>query len=442
MIVCNFVTSELGQVFNFSASAISAWRACNMRYGFEYIEGLRSPPKPSAQLGTDTHSVMERYYLTQGRSLATEVESEALTMAKALMEVAPKPHPQLVPEHSFSIMFPVGKARGFIDLPDTRDVTNPTVWDWKTTSQSFSKVKTPEELETDPQAVLYGIQARLIAAKKVTAVPKARIILAFVQSKRVKPKTHLTILDQTLPMLEDGTRLVLDDAAKMRTAKEHGVVKDLDFDLRRCNDYGGCPHQEYCSAYRDFHRRPGSRPELELKDPEVDPELLARLQQMAKGAPKAPKAPTAAMVAAPTPTTPTPTPVAEPEPVQPSPEPTIQPFDLPGLDDPIPADALPAVNPPDAQPDVTPEDPPAPPAPVEPPPKATKAKGSKAKASVTPPVAPVNDGAEEPILKFFAEDAFGELARSLVVTLPRSAERSAALRKLLEAADCARRASL
>lgn len=57
----------------------------------------------------------------------------------------------------------------------------------------------------------------------------------------------------------------------------------------------------------------------------------------------------------------------------------------------------------------------------------------------------------EPILQFFAYDhltermqvvsrPFNELAHSLVANLPRNPERSVALRKLLEAKDCAVRA--
>lgn len=60
---------------------------------------------------------------------------------------------------------------------------------------------------------------------------------------------------------------------------------------------------------------------------------------------------------------------------------------------------------------------------------------------------------EEPILKFFAwqhlpeklravSQPFGELAQHLVDTLPRSAERTVALRKLLEGKDAAVRAAL
>lgn len=60
---------------------------------------------------------------------------------------------------------------------------------------------------------------------------------------------------------------------------------------------------------------------------------------------------------------------------------------------------------------------------------------------------------EEPILKFFAwqhlpeklravSQPFGELAQRLVDTLPRSAERTVALRKLLEGKDAAVRAAL
>ena len=61
--------------------------------------------------------------------------------------------------------------------------------------------------------------------------------------------------------------------------------------------------------------------------------------------------------------------------------------------------------------------------------------------------------APEPILKFFKyghlpealqlrSKPFADLAESLVATLPRNAERSVALRKLLEAKDAAVRAAL
>jgi ATP-dependent Clp protease ATP-binding subunit ClpA len=56
---------------------------------------------------------------------------------------------------------------------------------------------------------------------------------------------------------------------------------------------------------------------------------------------------------------------------------------------------------------------------------------------------------EEPVLQFFAYEhlqehskPFGDLARRLVETLPRNPERTMALRKLLEAKDCAVRAKL
>lgn len=60
---------------------------------------------------------------------------------------------------------------------------------------------------------------------------------------------------------------------------------------------------------------------------------------------------------------------------------------------------------------------------------------------------------DEPLLQFFAYDhlpehlqehskPFGDLAAQLVETLPRNPERTTALRKLLEAKDCAVRARL
>lgn len=68
----------------------------------------------------------------------------------------------------------------------------------------------------------------------------------------------------------------------------------------------------------------------------------------------------------------------------------------------------------------------------------------------TPPAAPA---APEPIMQFFAyghlppdmqaiSRMFASVAESVVSTLPRNAERSVALRKLLEAKDAAVRASI
>lgn len=63
------------------------------------------------------------------------------------------------------------------------------------------------------------------------------------------------------------------------------------------------------------------------------------------------------------------------------------------------------------------------------------------------------DAADEPMMQFFAyghlpahlqdvSKPFGDLARLMVDTLPRNPERSAGLRKLLEAKDCLVRAKL
>jgi len=65
----------------------------------------------------------------------------------------------------------------------------------------------------------------------------------------------------------------------------------------------------------------------------------------------------------------------------------------------------------------------------------------------------MNDVTSDPMLQFFAYEhlppdlqgfskPFGDLARKLVDTLPRNPERTVALRKLLEAKDCAVRARL
>lgn len=66
---------------------------------------------------------------------------------------------------------------------------------------------------------------------------------------------------------------------------------------------------------------------------------------------------------------------------------------------------------------------------------------------------PTEQEVVDPIMKFFAyahlpekiqtiSRPFGELADNIVATIPRNAERTASLRKLLESKDCAVRAAL
>lgn len=68
-------------------------------------------------------------------------------------------------------------------------------------------------------------------------------------------------------------------------------------------------------------------------------------------------------------------------------------------------------------------------------------------------VSPIDTGTTEPLLQFFKYEhlpsvlmsvskPFAELAHHTVATLPRNPERTVALRKLLEAKDCAVRAMI
>ena len=394
-------------VFMFSASSISTDQDCSLKWWFNYCDGRRSEGNAASVRGSKIHAEMESW-LGKG-----QVPSDPA--AKRLLPLAPLPtHNGLLIEHPFRILFPTGVARGFIDVlipvPEKKKLAQtvgpawcadiPIVIDWKSTAR-MEYAKTSEDLYTDPQSILYGVEARRHVAKQRGCLTKEveLVDLNWCYTGTKQAKTAPVRLRQSLQILEDGLGPLLDTTRKM--AANLGATKpgDVDYDLRGCAKYGGCPHREYCPAHQAYSN--GSAfdtafrnvPEATASDAGTQPTenkkmatLLEKLAAAKKTAPKPAVLPAGVK------------PVVDETPVatttKASPEPSIPKADVSGLDKPIPKGTAPVV-PPDAAPDVSPEDPPEPLTPdevVEASP-AKRKPGRPAKVTTTGSVAsqPAND---------------------------------------------------
>lgn len=362
------------EAWAWSASGIRTFRSCKRKAGYVYVDGDRGPDSAGSALGKQTHTQLE-HWLDKKKVPDATPSGE---VAKRVIPYLPSPaHPSMLTEYSFRLLFPMGAARGFIDLlvptPEQRffprslkvDPEVPFVSDHKTTG-NIELATGQLDLKTDPQAILYGSAARVEAARrtgrKVSDVTDVDLVWNYVTTKGSKEVRPIK-LRQTLPILEDGLGPLLDSAREFAAAIAHGVVEDLDYDLRHCDAYGGCPYKHKCTAHQAYvNGSGGTRPET-ISDygaamTDATSALLEKLRNAGKVAPTADpdqftkqqgEVTTVSMGVV----------NLKTGGVKPSPEPALPKPDLSGLDEPIPTGTSP-INSAEAAPDVTPEDPPVP----------------------------------------------------------------------------------
>ncbi len=335
-----------------SASQFSTFQTCKRAWAFDKIDGIKKPETSATNEGQSIHAEVENYYLTG--EPPTRPESLAL-----LLHLPNKADTKAVPETAFTFTWPGQEAvvRGFMDLFQYEPMR---VWDHKTTS-SKRYFKTEADLITDPQALCYGLAARVLA-KNFNASDNVDLQWTYVIRERPKtrpPHTQAVTLSQTLTMLEDGIALlnpIVSDIVQITKSKVPAAQVDPS-PGDACFKYGGCPYKDRCPDYAG-HKPKG----LEMPDND----LLALLRA-ASNEPVA----DVALPALDSQRPPEPAPVKE----------TVESLSMPPIDTSkveTVADVQ-AVVPADAQPNVSQTEPPVPPA-VE----ASKRGRPKAKTADVP----------------------------------------------------------
>lgn len=234
-----------------SPSQIETWdetrEGCNRKWGWRYIAGIKAEPTGSAQLGSSVHAMLERYL--QFGELPDQSTREG-QIASAGLHLLPEPSKSIIVEDEFTFRSPAGFLYGGrVDfqyhLPGGFQGSGPPVWvvgDHKTTGD-FKWMKTPDKLQHDPQAIIYGANSLLLSGDD-------QVALHWVYYRtRGTPKAEESTLTLTVSEIQDRFQR-LDNVSE----KIHKALKvitdplDLPANLDACRKFGGCPYQHLCAS--------------------------------------------------------------------------------------------------------------------------------------------------------------------------------------------------
>lgn len=246
---------EIQEWTHVSPSQITAFRRCALRWWWQTIAGFRSPETASQKLGKAIHAELEAY-LKNG---------EMPTNRVALSGITRLPNPEDVDEMDVEFGFelqvdgmPV-PVIGFIDL---KEPAANRVSDHKTTS-NFQYAKSADELEGDPQSVVYctvGAEPEIVGdpipwgTDKVVypVVPTWRGPIKF---RHIYYRTQggaISTEREVQYRTQEQLQRQMDGLVRVTQRMAHAAAEDnpakVDVNLSACDDYGGCPHRARCAA--------------------------------------------------------------------------------------------------------------------------------------------------------------------------------------------------
>lgn len=206
---------------------------------------MKPPPAASAALGSAVHAELEKYLKT-GEMPDFVKDANVGNIAASGLHHLPKPKtPGMEVERYFKFQSPETGIwyRGFKDLslaPDADGV--PTVLDHKTTSD-LKWAKTPTDLLTDTQAIIYAKDELL----RWPSAPAVRLQWTYFQTRGTRKSLPVlqTVtrdhVDHTFPQIELGASSIVS------TLQSKTQPLDLPPNPRACDQYGGCPFRAQCN---------------------------------------------------------------------------------------------------------------------------------------------------------------------------------------------------
>ena len=252
--------------FHFSASQKQAFDLCPRFWAFQKIDGLSTPTRPAAQLGSDAHLVRERWLLTG----EDPPNTQAGRLARKGLHLLPEPGSCDV-EVKVNLATAVGDCSGRVDFfiadqekagydPKKLEALPPTSWsewpsvkgiplvgDHKTTANR-RWMKTETQLSGgDPQALIYAKYAL-----ETTGAPAVDLLWAYmVKSARFDPSDFVRVR-LTREEVEKKFSGLVEEVRPMLTFFDTNGIKarDVPVNERGCTAYGGCPFLGICDRGR------------------------------------------------------------------------------------------------------------------------------------------------------------------------------------------------
>ena len=225
----NFTASYDTDIF-LSASQIGTWNQCKRKWGYSYLDRIKTPSHPSAELGQRVHAVLEAW-LKDG--VPFNLSTEEGQIASSGLQYLPLPGSAEV-EAGFVVQTETAKYRGFIDARFREEL--PVILDHKTTSD-LRWAKTEEDLRKDVQATLYAAEAMLRTGSDA-------VELRWIYYTTRKPyKSRNVSLVVVKDEIEANFDAIDRTAAEMLTAyRDNRSGSELPASPTACGAYGGCPY--------------------------------------------------------------------------------------------------------------------------------------------------------------------------------------------------------
>lgn len=210
-----------------SPTQVADWRLCVRKFLWKYVVGLRPPAGPGAELGNEYHALLEHILL--GHTIIVKgARREVFDRLSPALEHFPAAY-RCQTEEKVRFTFRGVEWQGKIDA-----FADGVVYDLKTTKDT-KWIKTPTELATDPQAIIYSWAKGTRRVKFVYVLTQGAYRVRPVETDVVGPGPVWDLL------AEDGQH-ILDAVAKAYhpLAVEPGPPE-------ACQAFGGCPFRDKCT---------------------------------------------------------------------------------------------------------------------------------------------------------------------------------------------------
>ena len=218
-----------------SASQIRLYRRCPRKWYYNKIEGLPTPTSKAAELGKKIHAELENY-------LKFGIVPKS-AIAKAGIDFLPDPNVELglMVEEKIDLItddLPV-PIIGFADLIE--DISGEIrITDHKTTS-SFRNCKSPEELRTDPQAIIYGA-----FCFEQFDPPSGTLEFRHVYYNTKSPSSRQSFVRLTDREVAHGLQDLTETVKEMKRDSDCSTA-EVRANPEACSDWGGCPFKSRCA---------------------------------------------------------------------------------------------------------------------------------------------------------------------------------------------------
>lgn len=245
-------------VIHVSPSQLATYRLCPRKWAFSRLDGLRPPASGAQEFGSLCHARVERWLKTGEMPGDDDIGKTVLQAIKK--GHLPTPGPHLFIEHKFSM--PIegvedAEFHGYIDCVEppaeisrggvSEGWTPPLLIDHKFTSD-LRWAKTPEELKSDPQALVYGAWARRkFSADEVTARWVYGAATGKERPRKPSGTKAVEITTSREQAAREWERLVADARRIVELVRIGGRANDVEPVTSACNAFGGCPFRSNCS---------------------------------------------------------------------------------------------------------------------------------------------------------------------------------------------------